>query len=77
MDFDANLFASRLRGKRGEADKSQAQLADEIGVNRATINAYESGSMIPGVDKVCLMAQCLHCTPNDLTGWHKRRLLSE
>lgn len=67
--FDKDAFARNLRVKRAELDVTQGTLADETGLNIGTIVQYEDGSMVPGADKVCLIAEALGCTPNDLFGW--------
>ena len=49
---------------------SEAELADKTGINIATISQYEDGAYVPGVDKICALANALGCTPNDLIGWN-------
>lgn len=65
MKFDTDHFAAKLRGKRAELDISQAQLAELTGLTIATIGAYESGSSVPGADKVALLCCALGVQPND------------
>lgn len=69
MLFDKNVFAANLRAERSRRDMSQSELADRAGVNLATISQYESGSYVPGGDKLCSLASALGVTPNDLIGW--------
>lgn len=69
MAFDKNVFAAKLRGKRAEADMSQAELAERSGVSQASIFQYEDGGSLPGADKLFALAEALGCTPNDLIGW--------
>ena len=70
MLFDKNAFAANLRAERGRCDVSQSELADKTGINIATISQYEDGAYVPGVDKLCALANALGCTPNDLIGWN-------
>ena len=70
MLFDKNAFAANLRAERGRCDVSQSELADTTGINIATISQYADGAYVPGVDKICALANALGCTPNDLIGWN-------
>ena len=69
MGFSKEAIARNLRVKRAELDMTQAELAEKSGVNIATINSYEQEGYTPGADKLCLLADALGCTPNDLLGW--------
>ena len=40
---------NRLKALRAERDWSQAQLADELGVSRQTVNAVENGKYDPSL----------------------------
>ena len=42
-------FASRLRGLRSEDDMSQRELADALGLTRASVVNYESGESMPNL----------------------------
>lgn len=68
MGFDNDVLAANIRAMRARADKTQGELADEIGVNIGTVVKYEDGSMVPGSDKVSAIAEATGCTPNDLFG---------
>lgn len=61
-------MASKLRGKRAEADMTQRQAADAVGVSAASIGRYESGETVPAGDVVFRLAELYGCTPNDLFG---------
>lgn len=67
--FDNGTLSANIRAMRARVDKTQSELANEIGVNIGTIVQYENGSMVPGSDKVCAIAEATGCTPNDLFGW--------
>lgn len=69
MSFSTKDMASFIRGKRGQLDMTQGELADAVGVNVTTIVKYEDGRMIPGADKVFALADALKCAPNELLGW--------
>ena len=67
--FDMGVVAANIRAGRGRADKTQAQLAEEIGAGVSTVVKYESGEMIPGGEKVWALAEALGTSPNDVLGW--------
>lgn len=56
----------RMKVARVEADLSQEQLADIVGVTRQTINLIESGNYNPSL-KLCIeICRTLNKTLNDL-----------
>ena len=56
----------RMKVARAEADLSQEQLAEIVGVTRQTINLIESGNYNPSL-KLCLeICRALNKTLNDL-----------
>ena len=65
MDFN-RVFASKLRGKRAEADISQTELADVLGVSATSVFRWEDGITVPSFRTVYDLAEVLGCTPNDL-----------
>ncbi len=60
----------RLKARRLEKGYTLQNVADKIGVTRATVQKYESGA-IKGVDTEVLerLATVLHTTPTYLMGW--------
>lgn len=68
MGFSKEVMASKLRGKRAEADMTQQQAADAVGVSTASIVRYESAETVPAGDVVFRLAELYGCTPNDLYG---------
>ena len=68
-EFDVKELAANIRAARARADITQGELAEASGVNITTVVAYESGSIVPGADKVYALAQALGTTPNALMGW--------
>lgn len=67
--FSKDVFAANLRAERARSDLSQEELATRSGISTAAVLSYESGTYIPGADKVCALAEVLGVTPNDLCGW--------
>ena len=73
LGFDKNALAANLRAMRARLDKTQGDIAREVGVNVGTLVKYESGDMVPGAENLFALAGALGCTPNDLMGWPGER----
>lgn len=73
LGFDKNALAANLRATRARLDKTQGDIAREVGVNVGTLVKYESGDMVPGAENLFALAGALGCTPNDLMGWPGER----
>jgi putative transcriptional regulator len=56
----------RLKVARVEADLSQEQLAQKVGVSRQTIGMIEAGNFNPSVNLCILICKALGKTLNDL-----------
>lgn len=48
MGFDKNALAANLRAMRARLDKTQGDIAREVGVNVGTLVKYEGGDMVLG-----------------------------
>lgn len=57
---------------RNEADYTQQEIADLIGVERSTYACYESGKAVPPIAKLELLAIIYHV---DLNAFHSANLL--
>ncbi len=57
MDCVEVPMRNRLKVLRAERDWSQAQLADQVGVSRQTINAVETGKYDPSLPLAFKLAQ--------------------
>lgn len=55
-----------IKEKRIEAELTQAQLAEKVGVNQSTVAAWESGAKYPRAQILPMIAFVLGCTVNDL-----------
>ena len=60
-----------IRKARKEAGLTQEDLAQEIGVNRATLSKYESGVISPTLDMLAKIAVALNRPVQDLLGEDK------
>ena len=56
----------RLKGHRQQAGLTQAELAEEVGVSRKTINTVENGVFIPSSVLALSLAARLNCSIHDL-----------
>lgn len=55
-----------LRELRKAQGLTQRQLADKAGMSRKSVQSAERGRSLPGAYNLCLFAQALGCTLNDL-----------
>ena len=63
---DAMSLASELINARMERGLSQAALAEQSGISRSAIKAYETGRNMPGSRELRALCTTLHTTPNKL-----------
>lgn len=68
MAFDSNAFGHRLMVIRNDRKMSQRDLAAATGIGYSAIARYEKGSVIPQVDTLCVIADALNCTTDQLVG---------
>lgn len=52
-------------------NKTQTQIAGELGVSKATYSAWETGRIELGARHLINLSKCLNCTPNDILGYHE------
>lgn len=64
--LNKNLLAKRIKERRKELNFTQKDLSEKIGISRATLCDYESGSKVPSLDNFIKLSRELSCTPNDL-----------
>ncbi|QGJ86098.1 pleiotropic regulator of exopolysaccharide synthesis [Streptococcus phage phi-SsuJS7_SSU0237] len=62
--------ASKLKEYRIAQKLSQTAIANELGVTRATLSAWETGKTVPNKKHLQELAQVLHITTNDLQEEH-------
>lgn len=58
----------KIRMLREKQKITQAQLAEELGVNQKAVSQWECGTAMPSADKLPAIAAALSCTINDLFG---------
>ena len=59
---------ARIRKKSG---LTQLQIADSLGVSKATYSAWETGRAKLGEDRIVALCDLFGCTPNDILGYTK------
>lgn len=71
MQFDRDLVAARIRGRRAELDMTQEEVTDLAGGlgGANSLSLYESGKSLPNVENLAALAHALCTTPNYLLGW--------
>lgn len=57
-----------LRSVRKKANLTQAQLAEKLGINRATVSKYETGEIVPSVDQIINICGVLDVSFEELFG---------
>ncbi len=66
MDDEKKIFSKNLLRILSEHRKTQAEVADEIGVSRAAMNMWCNGVTIPRMPKIQILAKYFGCTVGDL-----------
>lgn len=60
------MNSSKIREARKLANFTQGQLADALGINRATLSKYENGIIEPSISQLVRIAQELEISPTQL-----------
>lgn len=66
-------FGNTLRGLRIQNGFTQKQLADQLGLTKSVISAYETGLRLPSYDILITIAQIFHVTTDFLLGLEKKQ----
>ena len=59
---------NRMRDLREDADLSQAELAEALGIAQTTYSGYERGFREPSLDMLCQIADFFHTSTDYLLG---------
>lgn len=65
--------AANLRRIMYEREKTQADMARDLGIKKGTISTWMNGKHMPRMDKVDLMCKYLNCKRSDLLEVDKER----
>lgn len=69
------LFGEKLKTLREQSHLTQGQLAELMGVSKATISAYELGQNKPPIQRIYQLASILHTDLYYLLGSDERRVI--
>jgi len=68
VDGERRRLGKQLRNIRRLANKSQEQLAADLGVRQATISRWEAGISLPPLDVVAAYCRTCGCKPDEIFG---------
>ena len=66
-------FGNTLRGLRISNDFTQKQLADQLGLTKSVISAYETGMRLPSYDILISISKIFHVTTDYLLGLENKQ----
>lgn len=72
MECIEQSIAANLRAHRAVARLSQQEVADRIGVSRATVRAWENGKNLVSVDSLIALADLYGVRVDDLIGRRRK-----
>ena len=61
-------YHTMLSSLRRISGKTEQQVADEVGVKKATYSAWETGKAELGAERILALCISLNCSPNDILG---------
>lgn len=70
-DMDVTNKHTALARIRKKSGFTQLQIADSLGVSKATYSAWETGRAKLGEDRIVALCDLFGCTPNDILGYTK------
>jgi len=59
-------FSNNFKYFRHDANLSQTELAQRLGVRKQTVFHYEHGMRYPGIDIIMTLCDVFCCTPDEL-----------
>ena len=60
------IVSKNLRRIAIESDKSQADIAKDLKISKATISSWFNGTRVPRMDKIDRLCNYFHCKRSDL-----------
>ena len=66
----AQVIAKNLKRIAYEKDKSQAQIAQELKIHRATLSAWMNGTRTPKMSKIDMLCKYFGCKRSDIMEPH-------
>lgn len=66
------IVAENLRRIAYEADKTQADIAHDLNISKATISSWMNGTRVPRMQKIDLLCHYFNCKRSDIMEEHHR-----
>lgn len=71
MKFNMQEVGARIASLRREADLTQAELAEKLGISYQAVSSWERGASMPDIGKLMDLARALNVTVDALLGGEK------
>lgn len=62
------MIADRIKSLREKSNKTQSELAKQLGITRSSVNAWEMGISVPSTQYIVELAQIFHVSTDYLLG---------
>lgn len=62
------MIADRIKSLREKTNKTQSELAKQLGITRSSVNAWEMGISIPSTQYIVELAHIFHVSTDFLLG---------
>ena len=68
MERGGNMIADRIKSLRENQNKTQSELAKQLGITRSSVNAWEMGISVPSTQYVVELAHIFKVSTDYLLG---------
>ena len=62
------MIADRIKSLREKTNKTQSELAKQLGITRSSVNAWEMGISVPSTQYIVELASIFHVSTDYLLG---------
>ena len=62
------MIADRIKNLREQQNKTQSELAKQLGITRSSVNAWEMGISVPSTQYIVELANIFHVSTDYLLG---------
>ena len=62
------MIADRIKSLREKTNKTQSELAKQLGITRSSVNAWEMGISVPSTQYIVELAHIFHVSTDFLLG---------
>ena len=70
-----NDIAEKIKNLRTAKKITQSELAERVGITKATISAYENGTRLPSYDVLIKIAQLFHVSLDNILGYSNKYVI--